>query len=406
MKVTVLIPTRNRALLLREAIQSALGQSLPPYEIIVVDDGSDDDTASIVAGFGAPVRAVRQSQSGKSKALNNGYALATGDAAIVLDDDDLLPRLALERHAEALVRSPNADFSYGRFLMFRGDPPAQAPDRSDPRIHPVPTEDPRRTVVKLMEAPFLPHPTWMARRPALDRAGPYDEQRHRSQDFDMLLRLARGNEGVFVDEIVLYQRQHDGTRPGVVASGAADVNSAWTLHHIAMFQAIARTWRTEEFYPYPRPPFPAHAERTAWLQKGVILFSRKCYPEALDALATYRHLLGDDRPDPLEMFVASRMFLREVGRELLGDGGLAKVVRKGLRCQCWCLDLRRAFVGSVRWQIRTALNAGDFRQVMGLTRFLMEAFGSLGAAAGIVFKSEAGEQPRLPMQRGISRPSL
>jgi glycosyltransferase involved in cell wall biosynthesis len=406
MKVTVLIPTRNRALLLKEAIQSVLGQSRPPHEVIVVDDGSDDHTAATIAAFGPPVRGLKQPQGGKSKALNSGYALATGEAAIVLDDDDLLPPLALERHVEALVRSPNADFSYGRFLMFQGDPPTQAPDRSDPRIHPVPTEDLRRTVVKLMEAPFLPHPTWMARRTALDRAGPYDEQRHRSQDYDMLLRLARGNDGVFVDEVVLYQRQHAGARPGVVASGATDVNAAWTLHNIAMLQAIAQTWRPEEFYPYAHAPFPAHAERTGWLQKAVILFNRKCYPEALDALATYRRLLDDDRPDPLEIFVASRMFLREVGSELLGNDGLAKLVRTGLRCQRWCLELRRAFVGSVRWQIRTALNAGDFGQAMGLTRFLMEAFGPLGAAVGIVFKPEAGEQARLPVQPDIPRPSL
>ena len=402
MKVTVLIPTRNRALLLKAAIQSALGQSLPPHEIIVVDDGSDDDTASMIAGFGPSVRAVSQPKGGKSKALNTGYAHAAGDAVIVLDDDDLLPPLALERHVAALLRSPQADFSYGRFLMFHGEPPAQAPDRSDPRIHPVPSDDPRRTVVKLMEAAFLPNPTWMARRAALDAAGPYDEQRHRSQDLDMILRLARRNEGIFVDEVVLYQRQHGGARPGVLASGTPDVGSAWDLHHKAIFQQIARTWRLEDFHPYVHPPFLPHAERTAWLQKGVILFNRKCYPEALGALATYRRLLGGDRPDAAEIYIASRMLLREVGPELLNGDALGSLVRSGLRGERWCIELRKAFVGSARWQIRTALRAGDVRLAVGLVRFLLDAFGPLGTAVGMLLKQAAAERPYVPVQDGAA----
>jgi hypothetical protein len=72
----------------------------------------------------------------------------------------------------------------------------------------VPTHDPRRLVVKLMENCFLPNPAWAVRREAQMRVGPYDESMYYSHDYDMILRLARTNEGVFIDDPVLYQRKH------------------------------------------------------------------------------------------------------------------------------------------------------------------------------------------------------
>jgi Glycosyl transferase family 2 len=388
-KVTVFIPTRNRALLLCEAVRSALSQTLAPHEIIIIDDGSQDDTASAIASFGTAVRAIRQPQGGKSKGLNNGYSLATGDAVIVLDDDDVLPPRALEQHVSALNGSPDADFSYGRFLRFRGAPPAQVPHRLHPDVQVVPTDDPRRTLIKLMEFCFLPHPSWLARRSALDEMGPYDEKAFRSQDFEMILRLARKGDGAFVDDIVLYQRQHDDVRPGVVASGTGDVNSAWELQDRRIFARIADSWTLHDFRPFVRAPFPAHAERTAWLQKGVILFVRGCYAESLDALETYRGLLGNDAPDSVETGIASHMLLRGVDPGLLHDTAESSTVRRALRNSRWHGDLRQAFVRSARWQIRHAVNAGDYQRAINLTRFLMDSFGTLGATIALASKSRA-----------------
>lgn len=95
--VSVVIPTYNRADLLGDAIASALAQTVPPAEILVVDDGSTDDTPGVVASFGGPVRHIRQERAGQSAARNFGASLASGEFIAMLDSDDLWEPLKLER---------------------------------------------------------------------------------------------------------------------------------------------------------------------------------------------------------------------------------------------------------------------------------------------------------------------
>src|SRR5689334_2160139 len=91
--VSVVIPTYNRAELVGEAIDSVLGQSRPPLEVIVVDDGSTDDTADVVGRYGARVVYLRQPNCGPATARNVGVARARGDLIALLDSDDRwLPR--------------------------------------------------------------------------------------------------------------------------------------------------------------------------------------------------------------------------------------------------------------------------------------------------------------------------
>lgn len=86
----MIIPTYNRASYLQEAIRSVLVQTYPDFEIIVVDDGSVDATASVVAGFGdTRIRYLYQNNAGRSVARNKGLALACGEYVAFLDDDDL-----------------------------------------------------------------------------------------------------------------------------------------------------------------------------------------------------------------------------------------------------------------------------------------------------------------------------
>ena len=101
MRFSVIIPTFKRAQLLGDAIGAALAQTHTNREILVVDDGSPDDTRSIASTFGEAVRYFRQENQGKSAALNLGISASTGDAIIVLDDDDLFPPRTVAKHAEA-----------------------------------------------------------------------------------------------------------------------------------------------------------------------------------------------------------------------------------------------------------------------------------------------------------------
>lgn len=87
--VSVVIPCYNAAEFLRETLESALGQTHAPLEVIVVDDGSTDDSAAIAGSYGPPVRVIRQENQGESVARNRGIDEARGDWIAFLDADDL-----------------------------------------------------------------------------------------------------------------------------------------------------------------------------------------------------------------------------------------------------------------------------------------------------------------------------
>ena len=117
--ISVVIPCYNAAAFLRATIESILGQTHPVLEVIVVDDGSTDDSANIAESFGPPVRVIRQPNQGESAARNRGIEAAAGEWVAFLDADDLWLPTKVELQAEA-IRSAPADVVCvtGDFLLF------------------------------------------------------------------------------------------------------------------------------------------------------------------------------------------------------------------------------------------------------------------------------------------------
>jgi glycosyltransferase involved in cell wall biosynthesis len=97
--ISVIIPAYNSAAWIGEAIQSALDQTLPPFEVLVVDDGSRDNTREVVSGFPPPVRIISQANGGPGKARNLGARSAQGDWLAFLDSDDFWHPAKLEKQA-------------------------------------------------------------------------------------------------------------------------------------------------------------------------------------------------------------------------------------------------------------------------------------------------------------------
>lgn len=106
-KVSVVIPAYNAAAFIRRTIDSVLAQSYRHFEVIVVDDGSPDDTADVVNGYGPPVRCIRQANAGDADARNTGITAAAGEWIAMLDHDDEWLPAKLQRQMHLLAEHPH-----------------------------------------------------------------------------------------------------------------------------------------------------------------------------------------------------------------------------------------------------------------------------------------------------------
>lgn len=114
-RFSVIIPAFNATATLARAIESVRGQTWPAHEIIVVDDGSSDDTAQVAESFGDAVRLIRQPNSGVATARNAGAHAASGDWLAFLDADDWYHRDRLRLHAGWIVEDGSLDFLTGDY---------------------------------------------------------------------------------------------------------------------------------------------------------------------------------------------------------------------------------------------------------------------------------------------------
>jgi glycosyltransferase involved in cell wall biosynthesis len=116
--VSVVIPAFDAARYVREAIRSVLAQTHAPLEVIVVDDGSSDTTASVATRFASPVRVVRRAHGGIGAARNTGIAEARGEFIALLDADDLWEHDKLARQLEVFAGDPSLDIVFGGIVQF------------------------------------------------------------------------------------------------------------------------------------------------------------------------------------------------------------------------------------------------------------------------------------------------
>lgn len=198
--VSVIIPCYNQGRFLGDAIESALRQSLGRPEVIVVDDGSLDDSGQVAGGY-AGVRVIRQENRGLSAARNAGIDASTGDYLVFLDADDrLLPR-ALESGARCLEDHPDCAFVYGGYRLIAEDGSAMAsPPREGERGEPY---------LDMLRSNYIGmHATVMYRRTVFDSVGRFDTSRAACEDYDLYLRITRNFPVRRHDDVVAEYRQH------------------------------------------------------------------------------------------------------------------------------------------------------------------------------------------------------
>lgn len=195
-RISVLVPVFDAERYLGEALDSALSQSVPPSEVVVVDDGSRDGSLRVAASFGERVRVVRQPHAGIGAARNRLVSEASGDWLAFLDADDRWTPTALAAHLAALETRPRADAALGRVVQFVSP---ELPDTA-------------RALLACPEGPMAgAHPgASLLRKGAFSRVGPFRVDLRVGEFVDWWMRgLEAGLDAASHDAVVLERRLHE-----------------------------------------------------------------------------------------------------------------------------------------------------------------------------------------------------
>ncbi|WP_165842782.1 glycosyltransferase family 2 protein [Phenylobacterium deserti] len=401
--ITAIVPTMNRPQLLRQCVESLLAQTRPLSEILVVDDGSELDVAQALAGLAGPIRIIRQPNRGKAAAVNLGLSEARGDYIWICDDDDLALPDAAARLGAALDGS-DAGFAYGSFQRFRDDPQTGERRIFGPGYWPADGEH-GELFSALLDDFFIFQFATLVRRSAFETVGVFREDLVRSQDYEMILRLARAFEGRRVEGPLFLQREHDAPR-GSQADGfdAARSFEKWIEYDQKIFADLLCTMPIEEFAPAAlRSADPAVRLRAAHLKRGCVLARRKLWKAAL---AEFRHacaLSCAAPPTPEETAIAGRILNGKYGcREVVDDRALLNELAEAFRVHPYGRHLVGEVARPLRWRAREALLSARLREGVGYLAALARLMGRTRAAA---FLLGAAAARLLPFQRG-PRPAL
>ncbi len=204
-EITVLMPAYNAQQYLRPAVESILNQSFSDFEFIVIDDGSTDDTARIIASYADPrIRFYQQANEGLSRTLNRGISLAHGTYIARQDADDVsMPQRFtaqiefMKRHADIAMVGTAAEI--------------WVEDRPGGRYHHHPC-DPAQLAFAMLFDNYFVHSSVMIRRAVLDDIGGYSAEKSRQpEDFELWSRISRKYPVANLPEVLQIYRERGGS---------------------------------------------------------------------------------------------------------------------------------------------------------------------------------------------------
>lgn len=198
--VSVVIPCYKQAKFLPDAIESVLAQTYKNFEIIVVDDGSPDDTRRVVAAY-PQVRCAPRENGGLSAARNTGLQVSRGKFVVFLDADDRLLPEALQYGLNCFHLHPESAFVFGHFrLVTEGGHPLKEFSQNNPGGD--------RYEAMLMHNYIGMHATVMYRRAIFDEVVGFDATYQSCEDYELYLRIARRHPVHSYSQVVAEYRRH------------------------------------------------------------------------------------------------------------------------------------------------------------------------------------------------------
>jgi glycosyltransferase involved in cell wall biosynthesis len=257
--VSVILPAYNCATYIEEAMRSILDQTMRDFELLVIDDGSTDNTLAVVQRVAAEdgrVRIISRPNTGLSKALNEAITAAKAPLVARMDADDVsLPR-RLERQLEYMRAHPECVL-LGTSVMLIDPYGLDIAEMHNPLEH-----DEIEAQLMTGRGGTVVHPTAMMRRDALIAVGLYRSEFDRSEDLDLFLRLAEHGRVANIGEALLRYRRH------LASVSHMHYRRQWEIKRAIIADAYKRRglempsdW---DFKPWQPPPAPTQLREWGW----------------------------------------------------------------------------------------------------------------------------------------------
>jgi glycosyltransferase involved in cell wall biosynthesis len=296
--ISVILTTCNRSDLCHEAIDSVLSQEGAEFELVVVDDGSTDDTPTMLASYGDAIRVVRKENGGVASARNAGIEAAKGDLLAFLDDDDLFLPGKLRIQAAYHAAHPEVGLIYTDCERF--DKRGSA--KTKPRTR---TARPLEGLVfrEFVEKYFIIFSTMAVPHHVVERVGMFDEDYLRQDDLDFMARVLEHYPAGYIDQKLIRRRKF------VTPVTAAHIRRAGNEQMLYVDKLSAR------YRPEQLPPRWAARKRARAEEK----LARACAMEG-DVAGVRRHYWRAIAADPFS--------LRNYRRWVMADWELRKAGRR------------------------------------------------------------------------------
>lgn len=205
--ISVIVPTFNHSAFLERSVSSVLAQTYPHFEVIIVDDGSQDDTPALVSSrwtAESRVSYFRQENKGLGAARNKGLSSSSGEFVQLLDSDDSIAAGKFESQVRAFEEDKDADIVYSDYANLGGD-------KNHVGEVACPLARGESPLSRLIRENFMPVHSSLIRRQVFDKEGGFDESRVALEDWDLWLRLAcRGYKFSYLPGVFAYYH-HDGS---------------------------------------------------------------------------------------------------------------------------------------------------------------------------------------------------
>jgi glycosyltransferase involved in cell wall biosynthesis len=201
-KVSIIIPTYNRAHYICESVNSIFAQTFKDYEIIVIDDGSSDNTREVLKKYGDRIHYVYQKNMGPPAAMNTGVRQTKGEYYLILGDDDVLMPDMLERQVEVLDKNPDVAFVCSGIHFIDAEGKVYKTSQ-DGRYR-------EKSFKSLLFDNFVWHLTTLVRRQVSEEMGHFDESLLTTHDHDLWLRIALKHRFEYTDAPLAKFRRHPG----------------------------------------------------------------------------------------------------------------------------------------------------------------------------------------------------